>query len=305
MKIFWLDDDPGDIAPYVDFLKKNGHDVRVLTMERQMKELLDSGNIPEIIIQNLYRFNSYSVPAESMNYITDELLDLKGWVFYEEYLKRYYPQIKIIICSQAANEIFHKQKATDFNLKILDKNSDIREELLNTVSTHRLSQEILLDPAGSNLSLIKADFDRVNTELIAYLSKKPKALYDINWATFEKLVTELLRQLGYDVIHTPLTRDGGVDIWAIYKNELGETKYAIDAKHYKPDNLVGLEPIRAIYGVAEMNKASIGMIVTSSSFTHEARRIADQFRYRISLKDFNDIKSWIICVNNKMTSLAP
>jgi DNA-binding transcriptional regulator/RsmH inhibitor MraZ len=47
-----------------------------------------------------------------------------------------------------------------------------------------------------------------------YFRKHPEKLYDISPRDFEKLVAEILRDMGFDVVLTKVTRDGGVDIYA-------------------------------------------------------------------------------------------
>lgn len=288
IKIFWLDDMPESINDSIEFLTNKGLKVYVMESESQLKQKLFSGDIPDIVIQDLYRFNEFSD------------LILRGWNFYDKFLRIHYPQIKVLICSKVAYRIENKKRAEDFNLNILQKSDTLNEDIFNILNLNNFNLETIYRSQIIDVTKIKIDFDKVNNELIKHLSLNPKELYNINWKTFEKLVTHLLRSLGYKVTHTPLTRDGGVDIWAIFKNELGEIKYAIDAKMYSPNRLVGPEIIRAIYGVTEMEKANVGMIVTSSFFSPEAKYIAEQNRYRISLKDYNNIKEWIKTVRDTM-----
>ena len=63
--------------------------------------------------------------------------------------------------------------------------------------------------------------------------------------------------------HAPTSTPVG----AVQRSGLGQTLYAIDAKKYGPDRMVGPEPVRAIYGVTDLADASVGMIVTTSRFS--------------------------------------
>ncbi len=114
------------------------------------------------------------------------------------------------------------------------------------------------------------------------------------------MVERLLKEMGYEVWHTPLTRDGGVDLWALRSNELGDTLYAIDAKKYSANRPVGPEHVRAIHGVADLTGASVGMIITTSTFGPGAIELANQHRYRIALKDFEAVNEWIRTVAGKV-----
>ena len=57
--------------------------------------------------------------------------------------------------------------------------------------------------------------------------------------------------------------------------------------------MLGPEPVRAIYGVAEAERANVGMIVTTATFGPAARAFAGQLRYRVSLRDYEDMVKWI------------
>ena len=141
--------------------------------------------------------------------------------------------------------------------------------------------------------IVTLDFDRVNMGLLKHLRKNPQDLHKLNWASFEGLTELLLRELGYDVFRTKLSQEGGVDIWALQRNDFGDILYAIDAIKYSPKQLVGPQPVDSIYSVADMNNASVGMIITTSGFTKAARDIESQFRNRIALKDYYDLVKWL------------
>ncbi|PKK88797.1 MAG: hypothetical protein CVV64_17080 [Candidatus Wallbacteria bacterium HGW-Wallbacteria-1] len=204
--VYWLDSNPVEISHSVDSLRKNGHLVNVFQSEKDFRNALFTGLLPDIIIQDLHRKNGQNSHRKQDR--TDPTSPWQtGWRFYEDFL-------------------------------------------------------------------------RVNF-----------------WATFERLVVRLLQDMGYQVEHTQLTHDGGVDIWALHHSDLGDVMYAIDAKKYNPNHILGPEPVRAIYGVTQMKHASVGMIVTTARIGPEAQRLADQYRYQLSLKDFDALTGWIKNVN--------
>ena len=61
---------------------------------------------------------------------------------------------------------------------------------------------------------------------------------------------------GYDVELTPQTRDGGKDIYAARRDDLGTFLYIVECKRYAPDNPVGVEVIRALHGVADIDRVT-------------------------------------------------
>lgn len=133
----------------------------------------------------------------------------------------------------------------------------------------------------------------VDEELIRYLSKHPQMLYELNSRRFEELVAELLRAQGFEPILTPRTRDGGRDILAARSDALGNLLYLVECKRYAPHKKVGVERIRAIHGVTQAERATKGVIVTTSSFTKDAIAFASPLKYGISLQDFEALKSWL------------
>lgn len=133
----------------------------------------------------------------------------------------------------------------------------------------------------------------VNDELIRYLAKHPELLYALSPRRFEELVAELLRAQGFEPTLTPPTRDGGRDILAARSDALGSLLYLVECKRYAPSNKVGVDVVRGIYGVACAERATKGIIVTTSSFTKDAIAFASPLKLEIGLHDFESLKLWL------------
>ena len=54
-----------------------------------------------------------------------------------------------------------------------------------------------------------------------------------------------------------------------------------------------IEIVRGLYGVTVNEKATTGLIVTTSSFTKDAKSFQDQNKYRIQLADQADLQAWL------------
>lgn len=139
----------------------------------------------------------------------------------------------------------------------------------------------------------------VNDELIRYLAKHPELLYELHPRRFEELVAELLRAQGFESTLTPRTRDGGRDIHAARSDALGNLLYLVECKRYAPKKKVGVEVVRAIHGVTNAERASKGVIVTTSSFTKDAIAFASPLKFSIGLHDFETLKSWLNSYQSK------
>lgn len=150
-----------------------------------------------------------------------------------------------------------------------------------------LTKSKLIIPAVGNEIVL------VNQELRAYLAKHPEALYQLSSRAFEELVADIFKDFGYETLLTPRSRDGGRDIRAIRKDKIGTLLFLIECKRYAPDNPVGVDIVRSLYGVAVAERANLGIIATTSYFTSPARSFARKVRYQLSLRDFDNLKQWL------------
>jgi len=140
---------------------------------------------------------------------------------------------------------------------------------------------------------LRLQLANVNEELIRYLAAHPTALHTLDSRLFEELIGELFRDLGYEVIVTPRSRDGGVDIRAVHKSSVGTLLYLIECKRYAPERPVGVEIVRALYGVAAAERASCAVLATTSYFTNGAKEFAKAVEYQFSLRDYADLNAWL------------
>ncbi len=291
--ILWLDDEHWEVSHFCDALRSAGHRIELTDSEDDVLRQLQNGPLPDVFIQDLGRKVYYLLADEGKLTTFDGFLEDAGWRFYERFLETKYPQIPVIICSNLGSDPLAKRRSDTFNLTLLQKNDPDPANLLSAVEAVVSANKTLLEVPSKPPLVVALDFERVNTALIRHLKNNPEDMHRLSWSSFEDLAARLLKELGYEVITTPLTRDGGVDIWALQRSDLGDILYAIDAKKYRPDRLVGPDLVRAIYGVADLNNASVGMIITTSQFSPDARGLESQYRHRISLKDYQNLVDWL------------
>ena len=67
----------------------------------------------------------------------------------------------------------------------------------------------------------------------------------------------------------------------------------IECKRYGPKRPVSVDVVRGLYGVTESKGATSGLIVTTSSFTKDAKSFQDQNKYRIQLADQAELQAWL------------
>ena len=105
------------------------------------------------------------------------------------------------------------------------------------------------------------------------------ALELLSWREFENLVGEFFRRKGFSVEQRGgREADGGVDLVA----SIGGDRYLVQCKHWRVQR-VGVKVVREICGVAAAESAAGVFVVTSGSFTDEARRFVEENRIDIEL----------------------
>ncbi len=188
---------------------------------------------------------------------------------------------------------------------LLDRYPSIREFYRSTKKTEEehvipeadiMTPSEMLDFSISNLNRSLAD------ELLNEIYKER------DWSYFEKLVLRVMGALGYggdsnDLKWTGKSGDEGID-GEIYEDKLGFDKIYIQAKHFKPGNPVNDSIVRNFIGSMSVKGVSKGVIITTSSFTENARKLAQNNpNFKLKLIDGEDLVKLMID-NNIGVSIA-
>lgn len=157
----------------------------------------------------------------------------------------------------------------------------------NTLEYTSESQKLSESP------IIRVDFEVISQQLTEHLISNPDAIHQLSPRKFEELVAYLMEKQGYEVTLTKQSKDGGIDIFALKRDGFGNFLTIVDCKRYSEKNPVGIDLVRTMYGTLNIAKASHGIIATTSRFTNDAKVLAEDYKYQISLKDHADITQWI------------
>jgi hypothetical protein len=164
----------------------------------------------------------------------------------------------------------------------------------SSAKTHDLIHEDLIRIIrGDSWQSFVQVSSEVWSQVFAHLIEKPKDIFSLPDRRFEELVAELLVREGFNVQITPKSRDGGYDILAMHEYLGLEHMYLVECKKYGPHNPVGVGIVRTLYGVVEEKRATAGIIATTSRFTSPAIEFCQPLKYKISLRDYNDVLEWI------------
>lgn len=189
-------------------------------------------------------------------------------------------------------KVHHLASLRQLDLERLDRSS-VREllEAKEQAKSHRnLIMTFDTGPLVQPLVEVRNALERLMKRIL----QNKDFIYRVDPLEFERIIREIFRDKGFDAELTKTTRDGGIDIFAFKKDSLaGPLKYIIQAKRYRPNRKVGVEAVRELYGLRQIEHATKAILVTTSYFTHPARQLEHDMAWELSLKDYADILDWI------------
>lgn len=122
-------------------------------------------------------------------------------------------------------------------------------------------------------------------------SDTPDALNAMTWHEFEKLVGQGFRMRGYQVEDNEgRGPDGGVDLVVTQNTPNGKLRYLVQCKQWRTSS-VGVDVVRALYGVVSAQGAAGGFVFTSGRYTEEAIRFAQPLN--LTLVDGRQLHKWL------------
>jgi len=148
-----------------------------------------------------------------------------------------------------------------------------------------------LDPVSNEKPIIQV-VSFVEQRLIEELHKHPDLFKDMDRRRFEEIVAELFDGFGYAVELTKRTRDGGKDVIAIKRAEV-DVRFLISCKRTDPGNPVRVGAVRELHSVKESERATKGIIATTTHFTQDARLLVEKHQWELELRDFEAVKEWV------------
>jgi restriction system protein len=141
---------------------------------------------------------------------------------------------------------------------------------------------------------IKNNTIYVNQNIMEKIAEEPHRMHKLKPREFEEMMAELYQKLGYTVKElTKRTRDGGRDIYLAGSNSIGSFLYIVECKNFHVNSPVGVDIIRHLYGVQELEKEKVtgSILATTSRFTKDVYNLIEEkkIQYRIRLHDYEYI----------------
>jgi HJR/Mrr/RecB family endonuclease len=164
------------------------------------------------------------------------------------------------------------------------------EELSAHLARWGLKSDIVRFPRTRKSALHVLDVVDIN--LYKLIVKQPELLKTMDWRIFELLLADILKTLGYDIELTKATHDGGIDLFAVKgDSEFGVHRYLLQAKRYK--NKVQVEPVRSLLFLHNQYRATKSCLATTAHFTKGAWILANNYKWQLELKDYEEIYRWV------------
>jgi Restriction endonuclease len=132
----------------------------------------------------------------------------------------------------------------------------------------------------------------IDIGLYRTLVGNPDLLHTLDWRAFERLLADILETFGYEIELHQGTKDGGIDIVAIKREDVfGHHKYILQAKRWTKK--VGVEPVRQILFLHDHMRATKSCLATTAKFTKGAWDLSQQYSWQLELRDHSGLYEWI------------
>ena len=121
-----------------------------------------------------------------------------------------------------------------------------------------------------NISEVKQILKVVSQEFATLIAKNPNILEEMEWRDLERTIAEIFDGLGFDVILTPSSKDGGKDVILKCWFHGCQQKYIVEIKHWRSRSRVGSSDLRDFLNVIIREKQDGGLFLSTYGFCNNA-----------------------------------
>jgi restriction endonuclease Mrr len=128
--------------------------------------------------------------------------------------------------------------------------------------------------------------------LCRLVAKDSKALDLIEWRELERIIAAALDAIGFTVVLTPGSKDGGKDVVANCIVSNTEQTYYIEIKHWRKGNRPGPNHVSDFVELNARDRTDGGLFLSSSGFTNGVyAQVGEISRQRVHLGEREKIVS--------------
>lgn len=133
----------------------------------------------------------------------------------------------------------------------------------------------------------------LDQRFVDYLASNFSRIDDLHWRKLEGLAAEFYARLGYDVAIGPGRADGGVDVraWKPGTAEAEPPLVLVQCKRQREK--VGKTVVKALWADVVDEKATSGLIVTTSALAPGADAVRRARGYAIDVADRSTLREWL------------
>jgi hypothetical protein len=132
--------------------------------------------------------------------------------------------------------------------------------------------------------------------LVRQLLHDPSEIYRIGHERFEDLIQDRISAMGFETLRTGHTysKDGGIDLLFWRSDAPFPFLGAVQAKYHRsPEHPTGPREVRDFAGTIGTLPMAVGLMVTNSTFTFDAKWIAAKVGSQVRLRDHADLRRWV------------
>jgi restriction system protein len=157
------------------------------------------------------------------------------------------------------------------------------------------STAILIPQGKTSEGLLVKSYGAAWVEIARFLGDDWQRAFQIDDRKWEEILAGALHKEGFKVTLTPRSGDHGRDVIA-EKSGVGSMRMLGSMKAYGPNHLVPREHVHELLGVVEAEKATKGMIVTTSDFAPQildAPGLAAAVPNRLEMMNGVQLQEWL------------
>jgi restriction system protein len=145
--------------------------------------------------------------------------------------------------------------------------------------------------------------DFIDQRFIDYLERNFGAIDRINWRKFEALTCEFFQREGYHVEIAEGRDDGGIDarVWPDKESLADPPAILVQCKRQKAK--VGKTVVKALWADVVDEKASSGLVVTTSALEPGARRVCTARAYPVLEANRATLKEWLKAMRTPLSGV--
>lgn len=159
-----------------------------------------------------------------------------------------------------------------------------------------LDQLFSLRDKGGTVAANRKSAPLIDQRFIDYLHAQPADLERMDWRQLEYLCGEYFRRMGYDVVVTAPSGDGGIDVVARRMDGAeGPDIVLIQAKRLSGRHQVDINVVKALWAdvMESEESATRGLITTTTRLAKGARDYIKARNYGLSAAERTHVEQWI------------